>query len=302
MRSNRAVVLLAAAQLLPAMAGAAKPDVPLVVVLPDTMQARSAGAAQSYGLVGGLIGAWADAATNKRSAPQVEAFRELTAGIDFASAVQESLKCLEIPEPRTTCRELLTLPEAEDDKELAARLMEQGVTAFVTVSVVPLLTDEHFRVRAFVTERVVTPKRVRAGRAYGVIYDSRAPQELIDAENPDLLREFWREGEPPRIEREALAAAAEIERALSFLSDQLGMNTTPEFAKSLPKIDELEESGRVGCRGTACGQVRVIRESGPRLWLTATTAFVPYGPVIASLDESSAKHSVNMVVLAVTLE
>jgi hypothetical protein len=291
---------IAAAQLLPAIAGAATPNAPLVVLFPDTMQAQ--GSVTTMGLAGGLVSAWVNKAANRQSAPQVEAFREETAGVDFVSAVLESLKCLGVPEPRTACRELITLPAVNEEEELAAELIEKGVTELVMVNVVPLLTDEHFRVRAFVTESVVTPKGLRTTRSYGAIYDSRPPADLVEAENPDLVTAFWRDGEPARIERESLAAAVEIESALSYLGEQLGDDIKPEFAKALPKIDELEESGRVACGGTACGQVRVVRDSGPRLWLTATTAFAAYGPVIASVDENSAKHSVNLVLLALTLE
>jgi hypothetical protein len=83
------------------------------------------------------------------------------------SSCNSRTPCRQAAPPRTNCREPLTLPDAENSKELAARLAAQGVDEFVTVDVVPLLTAEHFRVRAFVK---VTAKGVRTGREYGVVY------------------------------------------------------------------------------------------------------------------------------------
>ena len=161
------------------------------------------------------------------------------------------------------------------------------------MDVVPLLSDERFRVRAFVTEMVVTPKGPRSERSYGAIYDSRAPKDLVDAANPERLKEFWRAD--GRILREGQAAAEEIGDVLSFLSTNLALDSSkPAFAKAFPKIDELEAAGRIDCRGMPCSQVRVVRDQGSRLWVTATNPFGTYGAIVASLDENSAKSSVNV--------
>lgn len=296
------VRLCAATALLPLSAGAADPNAPIVIRFPETMQSGTGAASGvGYGVAGALLGAWVDSARDKRSAPQVVAFREATARVDFIDATQQSLKCLGVPEPRTACRELLTLPAVEGG-ELPAHLIASGVTELIIVNVVPLLTDERLHVRAFVQEMAVGPKRLSSTRVYGVIYDSRAPKALIDAENPDDLKAFWREGEPSRIERESLAAAQDIERALSFLSDHVnGLETRPEFAKALPKIDELEESGRIDCGAAGCSTrfgVHVVPEDGPRTWLTSNGTYGS-GPVIVSLDENSLTRSTNVGVYVV---
>jgi hypothetical protein len=51
-----------------------------------------------------------------------------------------------------------------------------------------------------------------------------------------------------------------------------------------------------------CGQVRVVRDTGPRVWITSTAATGAPGAVIASLDENSAKHSVNLFGLVLALD
>jgi hypothetical protein len=289
-------------QLLPVIAPAQSPA-PLVVRFPETMQAGRNIGPEPQGLTADLIGSWASKAMDKQSAPRVAAFREATAGLDFVAAVQESLKCLGVLEPRTMCRELLTLPAAQNGKELAAQLLASGVMELVMIDVVPLLTDEHFRVRAFVTEMTVSPKGLSPIRSYGAVYDSRAPADLIDSKNADRLKAFWREGEPSRIERESRAATQELERALSFVREQSKPGEgRPAFAKELPKIKELKESGRVGCGGTACGQARVVRDFGSRIWLTSDPTYGTYGPVIISVDENAAKHSVNPVLLVMLLD
>jgi len=296
-----AVVVCVALLGIAALPRAARSAAPIVVQFPATMQARGGGAAP--GLAYAVIGAWANAAADRQSAAQIEAFRERTGGIDFPGAVRDRLRCVGTPEPRTACRDLLTLPSAQDERELAAALAAAGTTQFMRVSVVPLLSDERFRVRAFVSEMAVTPKGLRTTRAYGAIYDSRAPQELVAAADTARLRDYWAEGTPPRIEREALDAAGEIERALSFLAGKLDAGAgKPEFAKSLPSLDALRDAGRVACRGMPCAQVRVIGDFGPRLWLTSTASFGAYGPVIASLDANSAAHSSNLFILVITLE
>lgn len=296
-----ALIVLAASQSLPAIAGAVSPvspTAPIVVQFPENMQAGRAGTPAS--LAYALIGEWANAAQNRESAQQVEAFRAQTEGLDFAGIAGESLRCLGVPEPRTACRESLTLPAAEDEDVLAAQLAASGVTEFVMVEVVPLLSAERFRVRAFVNEMTVTPKGLRSTRRYGAIYDTRAPQSLIDA-GPERVAEFWSEGQPSRIRRETRAAAEEVERALSYFGEKLGDGPRPKFAKDLPGIKELEASGRAACRGMPCAQVRVIRDDGARMWLTATNPFGALGPAIASLDESSAKFSVNLFGLVLLL-
>ncbi len=296
------ILLLTAATALPAISFGAPSTAPLVLQFPETMQAGShTGVAP--GIAVALIGAWANAAMDKQSARQVGAFREQTAGFDFAAAVQEALRCVGVAEPRTACRELLTLPASDDEEDLAAQLSARGISELVTVNVVPLLTDTRFRVRAFARELSVTSKGLRTSREYGAIYDSRAPQSLIDGDDADRLREYWREGDPPRLRREALAASQELEHALSFLSDSLEANGgKPGFAKQLPPIKDLQSSGRVACRGMPCAQVRVVRGSRSRLWFTSTAAAGSPSPVIASLDENSAKHSVNIFMLVATLE
>jgi hypothetical protein len=48
--------------------------------------------------------------------------------------------------------------------------------------------------------------------------------------------------------------------------------------------------------------VRVVRDTGPRLWVTSTAAGAPTGAVIASLDDNSAKHSANLLGLVLMLD
>jgi hypothetical protein len=294
------VAMLAAAALLPAAAPAASPSAPLVLQFPDTMQAGgNAGAAP--GVAFALIGAWANAALNEQSAERVEAFRVQAAAIDFASVITQSFRCVGVPAPRTACRASLALPDAPDDKQLAAQLAAQGFVDFLIVDVVPLLTPEHFRVRALAKEMSVTPKGLRVSRQYAAIYDTRAPADLVAAGDVARLQDYWREGSPARIEQEAVAAAEELERALSFLSEQLEANGgKPVFVKQLPDIKELEASGRAACRGM-CGQVRVVR-TDPRIWITSTAATGAPGAVIASLDANSAQHSVNLFGLVLALD
>jgi hypothetical protein len=99
-----------------------------------------------------------------------------------------------VPAPRTECRAPLALPDAPDEKELAAQLATQGIADFVIVNVVPLLAPEHFRVRALAKEMTVTPKGLRTGRQYGAIYDTRAPPGLIAANDVAQLQDIGARG------------------------------------------------------------------------------------------------------------
>jgi hypothetical protein len=275
---------------------------PTVIRFPETRLTDSTGG-KSLGLGADLLMMWVDSAVDRATTREVERFRAAAGTLDFPATMRAELKCLAVPEPRTQCPEPFTLPEAGNRKELAAKLTARGMTDLRVVEVVPLLSAERFRVRAFVHEVQVRPDELKVRRVYGALYDSRAPQALIDAKNPAALEAFWKEGTPARIEREASASAAELEQLLSLLDQKLPADRKDDrFWTSLQRIDALKTSGRIACRGTPCRDVRVLRDSGPRLWFTNIREMPGKGVVAASLDEISAKHSTNIFLMTVTLE
>ena len=239
------------------------------------------------------IAAWAGHFVNKDSMVKVARFGETLGGFDVEAEAARTFGCVGASD-NCSAQVAMTDP-VEFEAALRARPDRAGVIVELRTEMLPEQMLMRASVHAVTLEEPAAGSKKKAklvpGTGYIAVYTVRAPAEVaaLRKTDPVALNKFWTQGEPTHLLDETKRGLAQLDQLLAMLArDGRADGKMPEAWKSLPKVKEFKESGRVACSGPAwCAATYVLEDKGDHFVLVSSGSTAGWFDAVAAAQETN---------------
>jgi hypothetical protein len=237
--------------------------------------------------------AWTGHFVNQDSMVKVQRFGETLGGFDVEAEAARAFGCVGAGADCTA--RIASTDPAEFEAALRARPDRAGFVVELLTEMLP----EQMLMRASmhgVTLEDPAPgskkkKRLVPGVGYIAVITVRAPRELaaLRKTDPVALNRFWTQGEPSHLVSETQRGLAKLDELLALLAkDGRADGKMPEAWKTLPKVKEFKNTGRIACSGPAwCASTYVLEDNGDSFVLVSSGSTAGWFDAVAAAKETN---------------
>lgn len=237
--------------------------------------------------------AWTGHFVNKESMVKVQRFGETLHGVDIVAEAAQTFGCVGAGAD-CAARTAFTVP-ADFEAALRARPDHAG---FVVELLTEMLPEQRLMRASLHGVTLEDPaagsnkkKRLVPGAAYIAVFTVRAPAGLaaLRKTDPIALNQFWTQGEPSHLASETRRGLAKLDELLVLLAkDGRADGKLPEAWKSLPKVKEFKNTGRIACSGPAwCASTYVLEDEGDSFVLVSSGSTAGWFDAVAAAKETN---------------